>query len=390
MQSMTPHSRLLDRQPIRSGHAGGGTVLGRDVAGRVEIGVEREAALATDERRLTAAVVAGSMPAGGAGLRGMGWIHEPHRYPNLLGLVPDEGLQLLERPSVQATGLPAVTDLDPSPDVLQVFEDDGAAGLHGDDDLLREDVVAVAPEAGLSAAHLLQVPFGGLGARGLERPAETEVAFFDPPPTALTEEAVVGYDGGAGKAKVNADHIGRRSDLRRGHIYRDVEPPTPLAFDQVGGKRLASRPLLGEGGDREGHGHPSFGRREAHRRGRPVQFESVPVETRRASQRPGAADLPALKTQRECRLQGLGRFDAGLNVQVGDKSWKSGLEVPVGRMVQADAIVLVVLPAPSTAGIEGLGELRRGVGQRGSLFGSRLEYHSHRSIHTVILPYTGA
>src|SRR3990167_7349652 len=162
------HERPLDDRPAGRGPAPTGLVLGRDVPGAVEVGVKRETTLPALEPGARTPVVAGLMPAAATRLRGMPRINRSHRATSLFCLVLNEGFQLRERPRVQPARLRTLPHLDAAPDLLQVFQDNGAAGRCGLHDLLAQHVVAVLAKPGLLVAHLLEVPLGALGAALLE------------------------------------------------------------------------------------------------------------------------------------------------------------------------------------------------------------------------------
>src|SRR5687767_5041980 len=94
--------RLPDGQPAGTGYTDPGTVLGRDVARRAEVGVQAEPARPTDEQRSGPAVVPRRVTTAGALLRGQPGIDPGHRTTASFGLIPDELADLGERPAVYA------------------------------------------------------------------------------------------------------------------------------------------------------------------------------------------------------------------------------------------------------------------------------------------------
>lgn len=388
MRSTTPHDRAVDRGPAKAGYTDRGKVLGRDVPGSIEVGVELVAALAAPEYRPGAPVVAGGMPAGVAHLGGMPGVYAGHRYALLIGLVLDEGLQLSERPSVQAAGLSPVVDLDATADVLEVLQHHGSARRAGGDDLFGEDVVAVTAEASLSAAHDSQVALSGLGPLGLQSAAQVEVAALDCSPTLLAEEAVVGGDGRLGQAKINADDLGVRSYLGSWQVNNDVQPPLVCSLNQVGGEDRCADVLLGIARDAEGDGHASYNSGKANGSLRPVDLERVRVEARRTLSRFRTGYLPALTLQNKGAPQGFGGLQAGLAVQVGDEGGMGFLQRVVGGVVETHTVLLVVGPAVGADRVEDRSEEPGGLSERGDLFGGRLEKDLDGSIHSKSIPYT--
>lgn len=218
-----PHDRQLDSLPAVARYTSGGMVLGRDVDRRVPVGVGLVAALAADEHASRTAVVAGSMPAGGAHLGGFARVNPAHRYASLLGLVLDKGAKLGERPTVQSASLCAATSLGARANVSEVLHDDSPAWRTGLDNPFGENVVAVATKPRLSAAHLLEMSLGRLRALCLKSATKLEVAALNGSPALLTKEPIVGGDGGLGNAEVHANDLRVRCDVRWGDINNDVE-----------------------------------------------------------------------------------------------------------------------------------------------------------------------
>src|SRR5439155_23916715 len=100
------HDRLV-AQPTSRGYAPTGTVLGRDVASGIQIGIETHATLPTPKIALRTAVVAGGMPTAATALRGMSRVNRNHRTTSFLGLVLNLGLETQKRPAMHAAfGLP--------------------------------------------------------------------------------------------------------------------------------------------------------------------------------------------------------------------------------------------------------------------------------------------
>ncbi len=122
------HIRLVDGQPAGPGPAGTGTVRGGDVAGAVEVGVQRQAARTARKQRPGTAVGPRGMPAPRAPLRGMPGIHLGHRTTPLLRLVRDEGLELSKTPPVETAILASFPLSDPGTDAGEPLHRDHVAG----------------------------------------------------------------------------------------------------------------------------------------------------------------------------------------------------------------------------------------------------------------------
>lgn len=387
MRSTAPHDRQVDGLPTTAGYTDGGMVLGRDVARPIQVGVEQETARTTLEPGAGTAVVASNMPAGGAHLGGMPRVYPDHRYASSFGLVPDERLELSERPAMQTTGLLAVADLGSTADVLEILQDNRSPMRAGLDDLLREHVIAVSTEPLLSAAHLPQVSLGGLCALGLEGTAEVEVAGLHRPPTLLPEEAVVGGDGGLGNAKVYADDLRIGSNLRRRQVNDDVEPPVAVALEKVAGQDSRASALFSIGEKLEGEAHAALCGRKPNRPVRPIHLEGVLVEAGRTLRRPRGRYLAPLTPQNEYTPQGFRRFDAGLAMQVRDECRVAFLQRVVGGVVKADTVFLVMRPAVGADLVEDGAEEACGLCEGCGLFRSGLKKYANGAVHARIMPY---
>lgn len=207
--------------------------------------MQRVATGPTHKQVAGAAVVAGLIPAAATGLRGMPGVNPSHRTAALLSLVRDKALQLGERPAVDAAaGRGLAPDLRARTNVPQVLQHNCCAGQRGLHDLLRENVVTIAPEAGLFAPQPPQVSLGRLRAPLLQGPLQLEVPAFACFPGPLAQKAVVRRDGGAGQAQVYPHHRIGRLNHRLRQRDDDVQPPLPFALEQVGGVYLPAHVLL--------------------------------------------------------------------------------------------------------------------------------------------------
>src|SRR5262245_29740117 len=101
------------------------------------------------------------MPTAATLLRGMSRIDRNHRTTPFLCLVHDKALELGKRPAMKpAAGFGSFLDLRPLAYIRQVLKHDGVTLFHRLNNLLRENVITVSPEAGLFPPQLFQVPFG--------------------------------------------------------------------------------------------------------------------------------------------------------------------------------------------------------------------------------------
>src|SRR5262249_44325268 len=158
-------------QPADSRSTTIGMVLSRDIARRIQVGIEMIPTLPTNEYALGTAVGASNMPAAATRLRGMPGIDPSHRTTPFLGLVRDKAPELGERPGVHpALGFAAPFGFHPLANVLEVFQNDRRAGRDRLNDLLGEHMIAVTAEAPLPTPYALEMPFGATCPFLLPRP----------------------------------------------------------------------------------------------------------------------------------------------------------------------------------------------------------------------------
>src|SRR6266508_2441222 len=169
------HDRLV-AQPASRKPAHAGMVLGRDIASRIQVGIEMIPTFPTLEHALRAAVVAGGMPAAATRLRGMSRIDRDHRTTPFFSLVLDLGFEACKRPRVHpALDLGAPSRLHPLANVFEVFQHDRRSRLGSSDDLLTEDMIGIPSEPRPAAFGLAQMAFGAFCAPFLQRTNELEV-----------------------------------------------------------------------------------------------------------------------------------------------------------------------------------------------------------------------
>jgi len=184
---LNPETRVgndrLVAQPTGRGFASTGTILGRDIASSIQVGIEIVLTLPTLEDALGTSVGAGSVPTAATPLRGMSRIDRNHRTTMLLGLVLDFGFERSERPAMHPPFRPSlvcgfVALLGPLADVFQVFQHDRRARAGRLHDLLTEDVIGIFSEACSASLELAQVPFGRLRAFLLQSARCSSIPFF--------------------------------------------------------------------------------------------------------------------------------------------------------------------------------------------------------------------
>lgn len=99
---MIGHDWLTDGQPASITYSDTGMILGRNIAGGIQIGMQFKAALPTHKTPTRTTVVAGDMPTARAAarLRGMSRINRNHRTTTFFGLVLDKTPEPGKRPHV--------------------------------------------------------------------------------------------------------------------------------------------------------------------------------------------------------------------------------------------------------------------------------------------------
>ena len=248
-----------------------------------------------------------------------------------LGLVSDKCFQLSERPGMQTPPL-SFSGFNPFANIGEIFQNNRSAGLDGIDNTPGENVIAIAAESSLPGADLPEFPLGRLGSLALALPLLPKDASFNILPSTLAKEPGVAGDGGTIDAKIDADVLLIGANLRSGKIDNDVQPPTTILVEQVGGANLAADHRTKIVGQNKRNAHLSVDGRKPRRAGRPVHLERVDVVSRRTKLRDGTGNFPALLRQSQSRLHGFRRFDAGLNVKVTDKIGHRVFTGPVGEV----------------------------------------------------------
>jgi hypothetical protein len=352
--------------------------------------VKLEAARTATEDRARTAVVAGDMPTGATGLRGMPGINPDHRATLFFGLVLDKRAQLGERPAVDTARLLPLPLPDPTSDLGQVLDGNRRTSRRRLHHLLRQHVVTVAAEAALPALQLLEVAFGRLRARLLEFTLQAKPAGFNLPPTTLAEELRGARHCRLCQSEVNAHNSSGRGDFGSRHIQHHMEEPSPLPAEQVGRADLAATILCSLGRQREGDSGSSGGGRETDLARCPRELEGVDVEARRAGPALGTGNLVPFLGQSQRGLHSSGCLDTGLNVEVRDQVGQLRLQWIVGLVVEANAVLLSLLPAHAADVVKRLRELVGGPGKGLRLLGSRVKLQTNSSIHTNSIPYTAS
>ncbi len=382
------HERLHDRQPATWGCTPDSKVLGGDIPGPVEIGVQPISTLAAPEVSLGTAIVAGLIPASRAGLRGVPGIHQCHRQSTFLRFVPNESLQLIEAPAVDSPARRrTLLDLRPTADVGQVLQHNRSASWSRLDDALAEHVIVVTSATSGLPRQSLQMSPGTRRALRLQLATQPEGPRFQFPPATLAQEP-----GGTGHCrtddtKIDPHHCVGGGGVRRFHGHHDVQPPAAFAGEQVGGIGRTSDVRAGVGGHVEWHRLPSLRRGQAYRATSPITRERMQVVAGRAVVSVRTRHATSLRQQRQGALDRLGGLDAGLNDQVADEGNRRSFRVVIRGVVQRNTILFTVLPSVGAHGIESSGEQACRLGQRRILRRCGVQQHPYRPFHLVMLPY---
>jgi hypothetical protein len=161
------------------------------VDGRDVVGVPSEAAPDAAEMTACGPVPPRDVPAAGAGLAGVGGIHQLERYPGALGFVAGECGLLGERPTVQGAPLGPMSPYPPA-DALEFFEGDAAAGAFGlAHHMLADLLIDIGHHPGLPPGQATQPPPRRRGALGLQTtplPMASVPQNTDGRPAALTTD----------------------------------------------------------------------------------------------------------------------------------------------------------------------------------------------------------
>ncbi len=236
----------------------------------------------------------------------MSRVNRNHRTAPFLGLVLDKTLELRERPRVDP---PLRFGLAPHPrpcaDVFKVFQHERSARLDRAHDLLGQHMIAITPEAPLPMAQAFEVPLGTAAALLLRRLLELEQPSLDCLPGAFTQEAVSGRHCQAAQSQVDADHLLGGRDLRGKNTHDDVQPPAPVARDQVGRVDRVARILRRIVGNRKANRLPPVDEGQPHRAAFPIQAKGVQIIARRAGIGAGLTDRATSLLECQSALDGL-------------------------------------------------------------------------------------
>ena len=379
----------------------------------IEICVQAVAACATKEQGLRATIRPVLIAALATGLRGMPGVNSDNLDTACLCLVADELIQLSECPTVEAPFRVsflsfASAHLGGFADIGEVFQDKRTAWEGVLHDALGEDMVTIPVESLSLARQLFQVSLGGLCSFGLQLADETKITTINFLPVPFAQEATGRGDSRSREAQINANDLIRWLDIGFRNRDNDMQPERSMPVEQVGsGNRIA---CIAGTEMRDGEGKTDL----AHA-GRQANFLFLPVEGVGMLivanwTEPTVRTLDGLELWRwlalllrlgnllligglmfllpgEGTLEGLRRFDAGLNEMIGYQARTSGFRLIVRGMMQLHAILFAVLPAISADSIERFGKLPERFLQGVCLLRGGMQLYPYRSVHANLIPY---
>jgi hypothetical protein len=407
-------NRPLDGRPTQDGY----TILGKrsevllpHIIAGVEVSVEGIAAPAAEEDRLRTAIGTMLIATARTRLRGMPGINRDHTDATLLRLVDGESMQLGKRPTMQppfvSNVLVPFASAHPGglTNMREVLEDEGTARVGILNEVFREDVICIPVETRLPLAELFQVAFGRLRSVGLQFATKTEMPAIHHFPVRGAKELTSRGHSRAVQAQVNPDDYLRRDESRFGDSNNNVQPPLPVAQKQFSRCHRIACILLAPAGNGKGQADFATIGGQANFLGAPVKGKGLCIISGRAEQAlrhldgfecrdgfplfsgPGDPLLIGglvFLLPREGALESFRRLDASLDEQIGDQPRTGRFGLIVGGVVQPDPVLLAVLPAVATHGIEGIGKLGKRLTQEYRLLRGWMQLETHGSVHTFL------
>ena len=379
-----PHDRLVDVQPAETGYTGIGMVLPFNVPSSVKICIDLIPAGTTHEERLCRSIPLVHEAASRAPLAGMSRVNGLHAGTNLFGLVCYKGPKLGITPTMVPSPLTTTTLFGAAANVGQIFNDNYAARLRVLNDALAQNVVAILPKPCLSPSHLFKMAFSRLAAFGLKITTKPEVPLFYLLPSPLSEELPVGQNGGSVNAEIDSDGFSRSGDFRWINGYHNVEPPARSSLCQVGTVKAYStiKPPFCLGMDTEWKLYAASYRRQTydpvlrfHTVGSGVIADATPRRFR-------SRDFLSLFLDHDCGFYGFSRLHPSRDHQLARQSRVFRPKFVVRRFVKRDAILLTMLPAELSHGVEAVPRSGKRLCQDFVLFRERRQTYAKRALHT--------
>lgn len=240
----------------------------------------------------------------------------------------------------------------------EVFDHDGCARLDVVENALAQHVVAILSEALFTSREAMKVAFSRLAALGLQFSLQSKTSLADFAPVLFTMRPAIGSNGRAADAHIDAKGFLLVEELHVVHHDDNVQIPLAFAIQEVGRRAMAANSIGGIGGQGESNRLFTLRGGKANRRGFPVHFVGVKVESGRTGMGTGAGGSTSLLLACQRGLDGFAGFLSRLNVQVGNKFRIGVLAVAIRELVQIKSVAVMQPPAFGANGVEGLRELR--------------------------------
>lgn len=359
-----------------------------DVVRSIEVCVNLIAAGTAEELRLRLTIRAMLKTAARAGLGSMPGVNSRNCHVCFFGFVAEERAHLSEAPRVQASLAFALPGPGPTSNLSQILDYDSRSCGSRLNNTFREYVVTIAVESLLAVRHLFEAAFSRLRSFQLQSTLEAKIATVDFFPVSLAKKLSVRGNGGVIESEINANclSIGDKLDIGQGED--DVQVETTFTVNKVGGSRRITDVLDSVFGNIEADNKPV-----PWRCGKinflliPRQFEGVHVVASWAKLRMWLFGLAPRLLPGSNGLECFGSLYPGLNNQIADNLDTERLRIIVSTVVQANPVLLAVLPTIFADEVKGSRERLQRVLERSFLFGGRVKFQANGSLHEYSLPY---
>ena len=208
-------------------------------------GISRASEPATDTEELALSTSVGLVNTTAYGTRsgGIAWVNQQHANTSQLGLVLDEGPQLVERPGVVGTTLRPFYRC-PFAYARQVLKGNPARGVKSfRNHPLADNVVYMPSKARLLAPSLLQQALGRLRTLSLQFGTEPGVSGADTVERGPTIHVAVTVRGDIDDAQVHAKPAVRINGRSFGNVYHDTQVEHAVTEDKVSLPAYSPEPL---------------------------------------------------------------------------------------------------------------------------------------------------
>lgn len=312
---------------------------------------------------------------------------------SFLAFVGKEAAQLGECPAMQPAALFAMSLLNPVSYPDKVLNRNGGPCRGTVNNATAEYMVTIPVEAHLLARQLLQVAAGRLCSFGLELTFDAEISTFYLFPMGSAIELALRSYRWVTDTKVYANGFSSGNGFNIWHGDYDMQVPATLAANKVSAINLAVIVLYRICRQAEAQAQPfAFATNDSksHRFIAPVHIICFLIVARRAEHRVWLISFAAIFQAGKGRCQRFCRLDSRLNDEVTNQSRGFGFDLVVSGVMQPHPVLLVLLPAVCSDHIEGTGELAGGFSQHLALFFIGVKPYSNSSLHSSIMPRTGA